>query len=308
MESHCQLSASPAVARNRAGGDGRPRIRIHKDVSAHGTVESATVGCLQVARISTGAHEIEHAPAAKSGHAVLVTLQGHGISMLKQQGRTARIAPGQMCLCDADRSYTVQNPVSSQRIALLVPRDRFDRRIDLSQVMLRTLQSGGSSRVLSATLASLVDELTVVEGARASVWADCVIQISQRAIREQAVAVPWAAERVSLGERIRACVKENLRDPRLSIDTLASALGRSKSALHRAVRPDSLHDLIWNDRLQGCRRDLLNSTLQHQSITSIALSWGFRDASHFCHAFRRQFGHSPREARKSSNPSRAGNT
>lgn len=298
MESHCLLSGSPAHSPH-AGGDGRLRIRIHKAGSAHGNVESATVGCLQIARISTGVHETEHAPAANS-HAILVTLQGRGISMLKQQGRTARIAPGQMCLCDADQSYTVQTPASSQRTTLLVPRDRFDRRIDLSQVMLRTLQSGGSSRVLSATLDSLVDELTVVESARASRWADCVIQMSQLAIREQAV--PWAAERVSVSERIRAYVKQNLRDPRLSIDTLASALGRSKSALHRAMRPDSIHDLIWNDRLQGCRRDLLNPTLQHQSIISIALSWGFRDASHFCHAFKRQFGQSPREARKSSSP------
>src|SRR4051812_38727244 len=145
---------SVSTRSQHADADGRPRIRIHKDVSAHGTVESATVGCLQIARISTGAHEMEHAPAANS-HAILVTLQGHGISMLKQHDRTARIAPGQMCLCDAGQSYTVQNPVSSQRMTLLVPRDRFDRRIDLSQVMLRTLQSGGSSRVLSATLASL---------------------------------------------------------------------------------------------------------------------------------------------------------
>jgi AraC-like DNA-binding protein len=288
---------SVSARSKRAGPDGRLRIRIHKDVSAHGTVESATVGCLQIARISTGPGETEHAPAANS-HAVLLTLQGYGISILKQNDRAARIAPGQMCLCDADQSYIVQNPASSQRIALLVPRDRFDRRIDLSQVTLRTLQSGGSSRVLSATLASLMDELTVVDGTRASVWADCVIQMLQLAIREEAVAIPWASERVTLGERIRAYVKENLRDPQLSIDALATALGRSKSALHRAVRPDSIHDLIWNDRLQWGRRDLLNPTLQHQSITSIALSWGFRDASHFCHAFKRQFGQSPREARK----------
>lgn len=280
-----------------AAAQARLRIRIHKDVSALGTVESATVGCVQIARLSNGPHEMEHMPAANS-HAILLTLQGYGISILKQNDRTARIAPGQMCLCDADQPYTVLNPASSQRIALSVPRERFDRRIDLSQVMLRTLQSGGSSRVMSATLASLVDELTVVDGARASVWADCVIQMLQLAIREQAVAVPWASERVTLGERIRTYVKENLRDPALSIDSLATALGRSKSALHRAVRPDSIHELIWNDRLQWGRRDLLNPTLRHQSITSIALSWGFRDASHFCHAFKRQFGQSPREARK----------
>src|SRR4051812_22725121 len=74
----------------RVGPAGRPRIRINKDVSAHGTVESATVGCLQVARISTGPHQMEHAPAAKSD-AIMLTLQGSGISMLTQLDRTARI-------------------------------------------------------------------------------------------------------------------------------------------------------------------------------------------------------------------------
>ncbi len=276
----------------------RLRINIRKEVSTSGTIERAIVGCLRIARVSRGPYQMAHVPSASGGGVVMLVLQGYGVSILKQKDRVAKIAPGQMCLCDSAHPYTIRNPASSQRIALLVPRDRFDRRIDLSPVLLRTLQSGGSSRVLSATLASLVDELTVVDGARASVWADCVIQMLQLAIREQGVAVPWASEGITLGERVRAYVKENLRDPRLSIDTIAAALGRSKSSLHRAVRPDSIHELIWNDRVRWGRRDLLNPALRAQSITSIALSWGFRDASHFCHAFKRQYGLSPRGARK----------
>jgi AraC-like DNA-binding protein len=299
------LQARPPQLPARADAGSRLRISIAKEVSTNGTIERAMVGCLRIARVSRGPHQMAHVPSASGGNVVMLVLQGYGVSILKQKDRIARIAPGQMCLCDSAHPYTIRNPASSQRIALLVPRDRFDRRIDLSEVLLRTLQSGGSSRVLSATLASLVDELTVVDGARASVWADCVIQMLQLAIREQAVAVPWASERMALGERIRAYVKENLRDPRLSIDTIASALGRSKSALHRAVRPGSIHDLIWNDRLQWGRRDLLNPAVRHQSITSIALSWGFRDASHFCHAFKRHFGQSPREVRKHATDSSA---
>jgi len=138
---------------------------------------------MQIARILTGPHHLADVPPTSGTSAVLLTLQGYGVSVLKQNDLIARIAPGQLCLCDPMRPYTIRNPVRSQRLALLIPRDRFDRRMDLAPAFLRTFKSEGSSRVLSATLMALVDELTIIDGARASVWADCIIQMLQLAIR-----------------------------------------------------------------------------------------------------------------------------
>jgi AraC-like DNA-binding protein len=120
----------------------------------------------------------------------------------------------------------------------------------------------------------------------------------QLAICEQATGKSSLSERASLAERVRAHIEERLRDPQLTIDSLAAAMERSKSALHRAVRPASIRDLIWTERLRGSRAELLNPAMRLRSIKSVALSWGFRDSSHFCHAFRREFGHSPRQARQ----------
>jgi transcriptional regulator GlxA family with amidase domain len=89
--------------------------------------------------------------------------------------------------------------------------------------------------------------------------------------------------------------------PRSSLDSIAKHLNSSKRSLHRAVSTSSssIHDLIWHQRLDRCRRDLLDPSQSRQTIAEIAHSWGFKNFTHFSQAFRERFGVSAREARRS---------
>ena len=65
--------------------------------------------------------------------------------------------------------------------------------------------------------------------------------------------------------------------------------GGSYEVDYRVVRPDDLRQR----RLDRCRSDL-EAARRTESITSIALRWGFNDPSHFSRLFRRRYGVAPR--------------
>jgi len=94
-------------------------------------------------------------------------------------------------------------------------------------------------------------------------------------------------------------VQQHLRDPELSIGTVAHAMELSPDHLCRLFRhePVPLSRLIWQQRLEACQRDLINPRLAERCISEIAFSWGFNDAAHFSRSFREQHGMSPREWR-----------
>ena len=118
---------------------------------------------------------------------------------------------------------------------------------------------------------------------------------AQLAGRGGAGTVDWrrAASRSS------ACARTRLRDPGLTVAAIAAALHTSVSTLHRAFagEPCSIAEWIWAQRLDGVRADLCDPTLAHRTISDLAFSWGFVDASHFSRAFRARFGCTAREIR-----------
>ena len=97
----------------------------------------------------------------------------------------------------------------------------------------------------------------------------------------------------------KAHALEALRDPDLSPKRIAERQGVSPRLLQRlfAAERSSLADFIAEQRLLRCERELRDPLHSARSITDIALSWGFNDASRFAKVFRRRFGESPREMR-----------
>ncbi|MEE8428524.1 MAG: helix-turn-helix domain-containing protein, partial [Gammaproteobacteria bacterium] len=50
--------------------------------------------------------------------------------------------------------------------------------------------------------------------------------------------------------------------------------------------------------LEGCKRQLADSTWLNHSITEIAFNWGFNSSAHFSRVFKEQYGINAREYRK----------
>lgn len=98
--------------------------------------------------------------------------------------------------------------------------------------------------------------------------------------------------------RIEAYIRDQIRDPDLSIDKIASALRCSKRYLQMAFAAcdRSITDHIWTTRLDGCRGDLARRS--DRTISEIAFAWGFSSSAHFSRAFRKRYGVTPSEFRR----------
>lgn len=128
-----------------------------------------------------------------------------------------------------------------------------------------------------------------------------ILQVDQPGapVPAQPVQVPFPRPRKARVRRSLLMIEENLSRPP-SPQAMADALGISRRQLDR----DFMDDLGLSPgaasltlRLAHGRRMLETSDL---SVTQIAVVSGFSDAAHFARQFRKTYGETPRDARKSA--------
>jgi AraC-like DNA-binding protein len=98
---------------------------------------------------------------------------------------------------------------------------------------------------------------------------------------------------------VKAYIDAHLREPDLSLDSIARNNGISLRYLHElfTAMDSSVSDWIWLRRLQQCYALLSHPAHAARSITEIAFSMGFNSSSHFSNRFREEFGLRPSDVR-----------
>ena len=99
-------------------------------------------------------------------------------------------------------------------------------------------------------------------------------------------------------ERLKKVIAENIYDPNLSPDQLASALGMSRTKFYRDIKGidgQSLSDYVRNTRLEKAAHLLCSS---HMNIQEIMNEVGFINSSHFTKIFKLKFEMTPTEYKK----------
>ncbi len=95
------------------------------------------------------------------------------------------------------------------------------------------------------------------------------------------------------------CVKKGIENGKLSIETIASDVGLSRSQLNRRVKAITgvtTQQYVNRVRLEQARELLADPTLQ---VSEVAYQCGFDDVASFSRSFRRAFGVSPSQHRNS---------
>jgi AraC-like DNA-binding protein len=100
--------------------------------------------------------------------------------------------------------------------------------------------------------------------------------------------------------QIREATHSRLRDPELSVQSLARELGLSTRYVQMIFEESagSISRYIREQRLEGCRRELADPAWREHSVTGIAFRWGFNSAAHFCRVFHAHYGTSPSRFRE----------
>lgn len=123
-----------------------------------------------------------------------------------------------------------------------------------------------------------------------------------------ALALQCASGDIPLGEAslraerlrgLKAWIDARLCDPDLTPERIARANGVSLRQLHALFQEagESVADWLWTRRCQRAYDRLLREPQSH--ITQIAFDLGYSSSSHFSTQFRRRYGISPRELRRS---------
>lgn len=99
--------------------------------------------------------------------------------------------------------------------------------------------------------------------------------------------------------RARAVIQSRLRDPELTPDEVAGALGISRRALNKLFENHGIGPMeyVILERLEQAARDLSSPSQRRASVTEIAFRWGFKNSSHFTKRFRQHYGKMPSELR-----------
>lgn len=275
-----------------------------------GTMTFGNLGRLQIGHIHVSRHRVGLTPAmarAERHSVAKVIVQTAGVSVYEQHGECVTLTPGDGLVYDVSQPHAITSTETTEHLVVTVPHDlvagrgiRLDR-LSAQRFSART----GVGRLAADLIQSTFSELGTISPA-------CEDDLAASLLSLMFLSLPSEAGHASevLRHRIEGYIRDQIRDPELSIDKIAGALRCSKRYLHMAFAAcdRSITDHIWATRLDGCRGDLARQS--ERTISEIAFAWGFSSSAHFSRAFRKRFGVTPtafrRGDRGTSTPSRAG--
>ena len=119
--------------------------------------------------------------------------------------------------------------------------------------------------------------------------------IGEQQVEEKIVKIAMKSNDEILMEKVMKTINENLTNPALNVEMLASNVGMSRVHMHRKLKEltnQSARDFIRNIRLKQAAGLLREKNL---SISEVAYATGFSNLSHFSNSFREFYGISPTE-------------
>ncbi|SFO68005.1 AraC-type DNA-binding protein [Variovorax sp. OK605] len=282
---------------------------LYDDTEFDGHLAASHAGDVILTRLEANRHRVlrttQMARLSEAPYLKIVA-PWQGSAEVTQRGRAAAVRSGGWTLYDTTADYTVANPERSDHLIVMLPKDQLaSPALPLNDLVARRIGgASGISRVALETMRSTYLELPFMSEAAARGAGELLIQLVRLSLMELAGQETPQTQREALKDRIRRHVAQNLRDPALSIDSMALALRCSKRLLHSAFSDDdeTLNGYIQHQRLAASIRDLIDPANVSRSITDIALAAGFGNLSHFSRVFREHTGGSPSEFRRQAAP------
>jgi AraC-like DNA-binding protein len=198
-----------------------------------------------------------------------------------------------------ERNFT---RMQDERIVLLLARESFQGIVPVLDAACGSLLDTPLGGLLGDYMIALWRRLPDMTEADFSGLAKTTGAMVAAAVAPSAERVAVARRQIDLArkERVRQAVSKHLRTPTLGPRTLSRVVGMSRSNLYRLFEDTGgISRYIQRQRLLEARA-VLTDPAATRSISAIAEDLCFADASSFSRTFRREFGHSPSEARSAA--------
>ena len=279
-------------------------LKVEKNSPLACRVEETQLADIGMYRLTATGHCVERANKQvrlDETHRLKVALQMHGAACYEQDGRKVSLSPGEWIIYDMTRPYRIVMPGDVEILLLVVPHERVDsKQFSLHDLTLKRYPtSEGLSKLTFQFIRDSFQEARSLAPRSETDIANTISNLIRLTMLDISGKTILALPKEILCERIKTYIAANLRDPQLSLSRIAAALKCTARYLHKAFEAEdvSISSYIWRMRLDQCCEDLVHTTFRNQSITDIALSWGFNSSTHFSTLFKEHFGISPRAYR-----------
>ena len=281
--------------------------RPHDRASFHGVLQAGVVGPLALSRLDVSAHTIRRTrvlAAETNGDRYKLSLLLGGRALVVQDGHQAALRPGDFALYDCSRPYRIEGTEGFRMLVCVLPRAVLG--LEPERVARMTATRISSDDGIAWAVAPFLERLAdlairdEVPDAHDSVVesvVDLVESLCASVVGGDRVA--RSPSRAELLLRARAHADARIGDPSLAPAEIAAAVHVSKRYLHRLFEEDgsTVSGWIRKRRLEGCRRDLADPSLGHETVTSIGARWGLTNSAHLSRLFREAYGVAPTEYR-----------
>lgn len=231
-------------------------------------------------------------------------LQMKGRLKVVQDGRESVLDRGDLVLTDSAMPYSLRYDEDCSTLVMIFTAGDLANRLPAPDDLLGVRLSGreGMAGTASALLAGIWDQARTgaVPETMGDTLASAVMDVFAASwIATAKVQVAESAVSISRRIQIRRHVEAHLRDPELSARSVAAAFGISPRYLHIifSTGDETVSNVILRRRLEECAKQLRDPLWSRRTITEIAFSWGFNNATHFARVFRDKYDASPRDYR-----------
>lgn len=231
-------------------------------------------------------------------------LQLKGRLKVVQDGREALLDRGDLVLTDSAMPYTLRYEEECSTLVMILTAQDLANRLPAPDDLLGVKLCGrdGMAATASSLLAGIWEEARTrdLPETMGDTLASAVMDVfSASWLATAKLQVAESAVSISRRIQIRRHVEAHLRDPELSARTVAAAFGISPRYLHIifSTGEETVSNLILRRRLEECAKQLRDAIWSRRTITEIAFSWGFNNATHFARVFREKYSLSPRDYR-----------
>lgn len=232
----------------------------------------------------------------------LLSLQMNNKGMVTQRGRSAVLQPGDSALYSSTDIYQLSFDGEFKQLVVQFPKKELLARLPNADLL--TAQRLSGSNELGQLVGNNILHFSRMMGRSSELVQEYLQDIILDLITTALASLDDHTHELSLPDqhlllRAKSYIHMNLSDPNLDRKSLAHAMGmsvRSLSAIF-AGRGSSVAAYIRDTRLDTIAHNMLDDRFKRQSISEIALRWGFNNLQHFSRIFRNRFGVSPREYR-----------
>ncbi|MEU6562840.1 helix-turn-helix domain-containing protein [Nocardia nova] len=227
-----------------------------------------------------------------------------GTAVIRQGDERIPIPSGSGALVTINRPFSFTHGDGSRGLTVAIPYRDIEHRLGRRAEPVRSVDlTSGLGRLVADMASGLVAERDVLTPRQFDGATERLVELlCMHIVGDHPTETGHLA-------RIEAAVRRHIRshaaDPELNGAAVARALGWSVRQIQAALQAGGTtpRELIKAERLRLAHSRLRDPAFAHWSIGDLAIGLGFGSASSFSTDFRRRFGASPRDVRRSSSPS-----